>query len=106
MMQLGPLLNGFVIYGLWLPVPTMNFPGVMNFIKKYQAKAATEGVDPLGYFVAPWAYAELEVSGKRWLPPKVSTTISSPTTFTIPSSKLWSATSNLGSTVNGHSPVF
>jgi branched-chain amino acid transport system substrate-binding protein len=64
MMQLGPLLNGFVIYGLWLPAPTMNFPGVMNVIKKYQAKAATQGVDPLGYFIAPWAYAELEVLGQ------------------------------------------
>jgi branched-chain amino acid transport system substrate-binding protein len=60
-MQLGPLLNGFVNYDFWLPAPTMNFPGVMDFIKKYQAKAATEGVDPLGYYIAPWAYAELEV---------------------------------------------
>ena len=63
-MQLGPLLNGFVNYDFWLPAPTMNFPGVMDLIKKYQAKAATEGVDPLGYYIAPWAYAELEVLGQ------------------------------------------
>jgi branched-chain amino acid transport system substrate-binding protein len=60
-MQLGPLLNGFVNYDFWLPAPTMNFPGVTDLIKKYQAKAATEGVDALGYYIAPFAYAELEV---------------------------------------------
>jgi branched-chain amino acid transport system substrate-binding protein len=34
-MQLGPLLNGFVNYYFWLPTRTMNFPGVMDFLKKY-----------------------------------------------------------------------
>jgi branched-chain amino acid transport system substrate-binding protein len=63
-MQLGPLLNGFVNYDFWLPAPTMNFPGVTDLLKKYQAKAATEGVDPLGYYIAPWAYAELQVLGQ------------------------------------------
>ncbi len=29
--QLGPLLNGFVNYDFWLPVPKMNFPGVAEF---------------------------------------------------------------------------
>jgi branched-chain amino acid transport system substrate-binding protein len=33
---------------LWEPVPTMQFPGVMDFIKKYQARAPAEGVDLLG----------------------------------------------------------
>ena len=41
----------------WLPAPTMQFPGVLEFLKRYQAKAASEGVDPLGYFLPPWAYA-------------------------------------------------
>jgi branched-chain amino acid transport system substrate-binding protein len=61
--QLGPLLNGFVNYDFWLPVPKMNFPGISELISKYQARAASEGVDPLGYYMAPWAYAYLQVLG-------------------------------------------
>jgi branched-chain amino acid transport system substrate-binding protein len=59
--QLGPLLNGFIAYDFWLPVPKMEFPGVLDLIKKYQARAASEGVDPLGYYMAPEAYAQLQV---------------------------------------------
>jgi branched-chain amino acid transport system substrate-binding protein len=59
--QLGPLLNGFVNYDFWLPVPKMDFPGVADLLKKYQARAAAEGVDALGYYIAPWGYAQLEV---------------------------------------------
>jgi len=59
--QLGPLLNGFVNYEFWLPVPKMDFPGVADLIKKYQAKAPAEGVDALGYYMAPWGYAQLQV---------------------------------------------
>jgi branched-chain amino acid transport system substrate-binding protein len=63
--QLGPLLNGFVNYDFWLPVPKMmSFPGVFDFLKKYQATAESERVDPLGYYVAPWAYAQLELLGE------------------------------------------
>ena len=60
-MQLGPLLNGFVTYDFWLPVPKMQFPGVADLIKRYQARAGAEGVDPLGYYMAPWGYAQLQV---------------------------------------------
>jgi branched-chain amino acid transport system substrate-binding protein len=59
--QLGPLLNGFINYEFWLPVPKMQFPGVADLISHYQARAAAEGVDPLGYYMAPWAYAQLQV---------------------------------------------
>ncbi len=58
---LGPLLNGFVNYDFWLPVPKMDFPGVADLMKKYQARAAAEGVDPLGYYMAPQAYAQMQV---------------------------------------------
>jgi branched-chain amino acid transport system substrate-binding protein len=51
--QLGPLLNGIVNYDLWLPVPKMDFPGVADVMKAYQARADAEGVDPLGYYTAP-----------------------------------------------------
>jgi branched-chain amino acid transport system substrate-binding protein len=59
--QLGPLLNGFVNYDFWLPVAKMQFPGVNELIQKYQAKAPAEGVDALGYYMAPWGYAQLQV---------------------------------------------
>jgi len=62
--QLGPLLNGFVNYDFWLPVKSMEFPGVLDMMKKYQARAAGEGVDPLGYYMAPWGYAYLQVLGQ------------------------------------------
>ena len=59
--KLGPLLNGFITYDFWLPVPKMNFPGVMNLIERYQARAGAEGVDALGYYMAPFGYAQLQV---------------------------------------------
>ena len=59
--QLGPLLNGIVTFDFWLPAPSMQFPGVLDLLKKYHAKVGGEGVDPLGYIMAPTAYAELEV---------------------------------------------
>jgi branched-chain amino acid transport system substrate-binding protein len=59
--QLGPLLNGFINYGFWLPIEQMNYPGVAEFLDRYQARAPAAGADPLGYYVAPWAYAQLQV---------------------------------------------
>ena len=59
--QLGPLLNGIVNYDFWIPAKTLQFPGVTDFLKKYQDKAAKEGVDPLGYYLAPWAYTYMQV---------------------------------------------
>jgi branched-chain amino acid transport system substrate-binding protein len=59
--QLGPALNGFVNYDFWLPVPKMETPGADAIIKKYQARAGAEGVDPLGYYMAPWGYAQLQL---------------------------------------------
>jgi branched-chain amino acid transport system substrate-binding protein len=62
--QLGPLLNGLVNYDFWLPHKTMEFPGVMDLMAKYQAKAAGAGVDPLGYYMAPWGYAYVQLLGE------------------------------------------
>ena len=59
--RLGPLLNGWTNYDYWLPVPKMEFPGVKDLMTRYQARAAAEGVDPLGYYMAPWSYAQLQV---------------------------------------------
>jgi branched-chain amino acid transport system substrate-binding protein len=59
--QLGALLSGWVNYDFWLPVPKMQFPGVADLMAKYQARAPGEGVDALGYYMAPWGYAQLQV---------------------------------------------
>ncbi|HTQ34641.1 MAG TPA: amino acid ABC transporter substrate-binding protein [Stellaceae bacterium] len=61
--QLGPLMNGTVNVELWEPVKSMEFPGVMEFLAKYQAQAPAQGVDPLGYFLPPFAYSELQILG-------------------------------------------
>jgi branched-chain amino acid transport system substrate-binding protein len=61
--QLGPELNGIVDFNFWLPEKTMEYPGVSKLVKEYQAKAASEGIDPLGYYMAPWGYADLQVLG-------------------------------------------
>jgi branched-chain amino acid transport system substrate-binding protein len=62
--KLGPQLNGMVNYDFWAPEPTLNFPGIEAFLKKYQAKAAEAGVDPLGHYLPPYAYAYLDILGQ------------------------------------------
>jgi branched-chain amino acid transport system substrate-binding protein len=62
--SLGPMLNGIITFDWWLPAPSLRFPGVMEFLAKYQAQAGKEGVDPLGYYLGPWAYADLQVLGE------------------------------------------
>jgi branched-chain amino acid transport system substrate-binding protein len=62
-LQFGPKLNGILDYDWWIPAPTMQFPGIMEFLKKYQAKAPAEGIDPLGWYLPPFAYANLQVLG-------------------------------------------
>jgi branched-chain amino acid transport system substrate-binding protein len=39
----------------------MNFAGVSDLMKKYQDRASAEGVDPFGYYMAPHAYAQMQV---------------------------------------------
>ena len=59
--QLGPLLNGVVNYETWVPDEKLTFAGTEDFFKKYQARAAAEGVDPLGYYLGGWGYAYIQV---------------------------------------------
>jgi branched-chain amino acid transport system substrate-binding protein len=61
--SLGPMLNGIVNYDFWVPEPTLNFPGIQDFLAKYQERAQGQGVDPLGYYLPPYAYAYLQVLG-------------------------------------------
>jgi branched-chain amino acid transport system substrate-binding protein len=53
--QLGPMLDGIVIMESF--VPTFNFPGADDVLKRYRALAAGERIDPLGYGFVPFGYA-------------------------------------------------
>jgi branched-chain amino acid transport system substrate-binding protein len=59
--QLGPLLNGIVDFDYYVAEPTLNFPGIDEFVKRYQARAGAAGVDPLGFYLPPFAYAEGQI---------------------------------------------
>jgi branched-chain amino acid transport system substrate-binding protein len=61
--KLGPKLNGIVNYDVWVPEPTMKFAGIEDFLKRYQAQAEKAGVDPLGHYLPPFAYAYMQVLG-------------------------------------------
>ena len=59
--QLSEKLNRVVNYHFFVPGPKMNFPGIDEFLKKYQAQAKDAGVDPLGFYQPPFAYAAMQV---------------------------------------------
>src|SRR5215813_6770839 len=59
--QLGPLLNGIVVYDFWLPWAGFATDEAREFLKKYQAKSAEAGVDILGYYLPPYAYARMQL---------------------------------------------
>jgi branched-chain amino acid transport system substrate-binding protein len=61
--QLGEALNGVMSYEQYIPEPTIKFPGVEAVLSKYQAKAKTQGVDALGFYVPPFVYSALEILG-------------------------------------------
>jgi branched-chain amino acid transport system substrate-binding protein len=62
--RLGTKLNGITNYETWVPAKTMEFPGVNEFLTKYQARAGAEGVDPLGYYLGTWGYAYAQLFGQ------------------------------------------
>src|SRR5258708_23210779 len=55
--QLGPLLNGIVYWDVYVPEPTMDFPGIKDFLRGYQERAAAAGADLLRFYTPPYAYA-------------------------------------------------
>ncbi len=59
--QLGPLLNGIVVYDFWLPWAGFASDEGRAFVKKYQAKSQAAGVDLLGYYLPPFGYALMQV---------------------------------------------
>jgi branched-chain amino acid transport system substrate-binding protein len=62
--QLCPLLNGVVNYDFWLPVGAYATPETQTFLKKYQSRVGASGVDALGYYLPPFAYADQQVVGE------------------------------------------
>ena len=53
-------LNGVINYDNWVPSAKL-MTSAADFFKKYQARAAGQGVDPLGYYLGGWGYAYLQV---------------------------------------------
>lgn len=62
--KLGEALNGIINYDFWLPAPKFMTPGIEAFLAKYQSRAGAEGVDPLGYYMGPYAYAYIDLLGQ------------------------------------------
>jgi len=60
-MQLGSLLDGIVIMESIAPAASFNFPGLADVLKRYQAKAAGEKIDPIGYGFVPFGYSAGQV---------------------------------------------
>lgn len=58
---LSGVINGVVNYELYLPEPTMQFEGTKELIQRYRAVATTQGLDPLGFYVPPTTYAQMQV---------------------------------------------
>jgi branched-chain amino acid transport system substrate-binding protein len=59
--QLAEKLDRVVNYHLYVPASTMNFPGIVDFLKIYQARAPQQGTDPLGFYQPPFAYAAMQI---------------------------------------------
>jgi len=64
MKTLGPKLNGILNYDFYVPEPNMTlYPGVVDFLKRYQKQAPARKVDVKGWYLAPWAYAYVQILG-------------------------------------------
>ncbi len=60
-MELGPLLNGVINYEYWVPVQALRTTATDSFLETYQSRAASEGADLMGHYIALFAYAQMEV---------------------------------------------
>ena len=59
--QLGPLANGIVNNEIFLPAPSLVFPGTNELLAKYRTAAQGAGIDPFGWSFPPLAYAAGQV---------------------------------------------
>jgi branched-chain amino acid transport system substrate-binding protein len=56
-------MNGIVNYETWVPDEKQMYKGTKDFFVEYQSRAKAAGVDPLGYYLGGWGYAQLQVLG-------------------------------------------
>ena len=68
--QLGPLLNGVVVQQNWVPAPTLQYPGVMEFLARYRSQGGGRGCRSAGRVPAalglcPYAGAATGDRGRR-----------------------------------------
>ena len=54
--QLGPIANGLITGENFAAATGASIPGAADFLKRYAAKAAAAGIDPLGFAWGPFAY--------------------------------------------------
>ena len=56
-------LNGIVNYETWVPDEREMYKGTKEFFEEYQKRAKAAGVDPLGYYLGGWGYAQFQILG-------------------------------------------
>jgi branched-chain amino acid transport system substrate-binding protein len=99
---LGPLLNGFVNYEYWAPVPKMMFPGVQEFLNTYRPEPAPPASTPWDITWHPWLMLRCRSSSRLSKPQAALMTPSSqPSRGMRPSTLSW-AMSNSARTGNGY----
>jgi branched-chain amino acid transport system substrate-binding protein len=59
--NLGPVINGLVISEAFVPSPKLQFAGLADVMKRYQAEAPTLKTDPIGFAFVPFGYAAGQV---------------------------------------------
>ena len=62
--QLGPVANGLIVSENFAAAGAHSYTGTADFLKRYSAKAAAAGIDPLGFAWGPFAYAAGQVLDK------------------------------------------
>ena len=59
--NLGSVQNGLVIHESFVPSPKLNFPGLDDLMKRYQAKAPELKTDPIGFAFVPFGYTNGQI---------------------------------------------
>jgi branched-chain amino acid transport system substrate-binding protein len=57
-------MNGIVNYETWVPDEKQMYKGTKDFFVEYQSRAKAAGVDPLGYYLGGWGYAQMQILGE------------------------------------------
>jgi len=57
----GEGLNGVVSYELFVRAPTLDLPGIPEFVARYRARAGEADVDQLGHYVPPSMFSTMQI---------------------------------------------